>query len=335
MTTTLRVARTAAATLAHTFDVDETPTSSSTAVTVAVTDALGVSVASGTAVLDTANTGRYTFALPGQAALKALTVAWSATINGAAVVETDTVEVCGGFLFSLREARNSDRALADAKKYSTADLIEHRQAVEEECELICARAFVPRYRRVVLSGTGTSDLTLPDCGDELVAGILLRGVRTPIRSATVAPRTGETAVALTAGQLGALAVTTDGILRRTDGNIWTEGLSNIVVEYEFGNDGPPADLKKAGLLRLRSRLNLSNSGVPDRATSFTTGDGGTYRLSLPDAYRTGLPEVDASYARYSRRARGGTAGTGNQAVPASRTLTFQPQRFSLFHRNPR
>lgn len=332
--TTIRVAKTAAATLPHIFDVDETPTNSTTSVTVAVTDALGVSVASGAATQDTANTGRYTFPLPTQAQLSTLTVAWSATIAGAAVVETDTVEVCGGFLFSLREARNSDPALANAKKYTTQDLIDARQAVEEECELICSRAFVPRYRRVVLNGTGVSDLALPDCGDELVAGILLRGVRT-IRSATVAPRIGQTSVALTAGQLAALAVTSDGILRRTDANIWPEGLSNVVVEYEFGNDGPPADLKRASLLRLRSQLNLSTSGIPDRATSFTAADGGTYRLSLPEAYKTGIPEVDGRYARYSRRARGGTTGSTGEAVPASRTLTYQPQRYSLFHRNPR
>jgi hypothetical protein len=65
--------------------------------------------------------------------------------------------------------------------------------------------------------------------------------------------------------------------------------------------------------------------------SFTIADGGTYRLSLPDEYKTGIPDVDGPYARYSRRARGATGTAGGQGAPASRTLTYTPQRNSLFH----
>lgn len=323
---TVRVARTRAATLRHTFEVDETPTDSTTTVTVAVADANGTAVASGNAV--SAGSGSYTFALPAQASLASLTTAWSATIGGAAVVESDQVEVVGGFVFSLAEGRASDASLADTGKYATAELVAARVEVEVELERICQRAFVPRYRRAVLDGSGGTDLLLPDGGDATIAGLQLRGVRT-IRSAKMAPRTGQTFVALSAPQLAALAVTRDGMLRRTDGNAWTEGLSNVVLEYEYGSDAPPEDLKRAALVRFRSRLNIHRTGIPDRATSYTAVDGGTYRLSMPGADSTGIPEVDAVYARYSRG--GNAGGKDGDPVPASRTLDYAPQRHSLFH----
>ncbi|GIH76142.1 hypothetical protein [Planobispora longispora] len=324
-----RLTRGAAATLSHTFYVGETATDSSVAVSASVVDASGQAVAGPlNASHSGAGTGRYTVTLPAQATLAALTVAWSATIGGQAVVERDIVEVVGGFLFSLAEARASDPIFADVAKYPLADLVRLRQEVEEECETITGRAFVPRYRRLVLDGSGGRDLVLPDGGDDLVAGILLRGVRLPIRSASIAPRVGQAAVPLTVDQLGALTVTRDGLLRRTDYGIWTEGSGNVVLEYEYGNDYPPADLKAAALLRLRSRATMARSGIPDRAISFTVAEGGTYRLSTPNASRTGIPDVDAAYDRYSRGAGGGQNGG---PAPASRTLDYNPQRGSLFH----
>ncbi|MCK2214286.1 hypothetical protein MF672_010855 [Actinomadura sp. ATCC 31491] len=321
-----RIARTRAATLRHVFEVDETPTDSAGPVTVEVTDATGTQVAAGPAT--SAGMGVYTFALPAQTGLALLTVAWAATIDGADVVETDEVEIVGGFYFSLRQGRASDSALSDTTKYSTEDLIQARTEVEVECERITQRAFVPRYRRVLLDGTGTRDLLLPDGGDDLVAGVQLRGVRV-LRSATMSPRAGQPYVPLTTAQLGALVVTRDGLLRRGDGNVWTEGIGNVLLEYEYGSDAPPEDLVRASLVRFRSRLNIHKSGIPDRATSYTAADGGTYRLTMPGAAATGIPEVDAVYSRYSRG--GNAGGADGRPVPASRILDYTPQRWSLFH----
>lgn len=311
-----RVLKTAAAVLSHTFEVGETPTDSTGPVTVAVTGPNGEAVTSGAATHGTV--GVYRFALAGQPALTTLTLAWSATIAGAAVVEVDQVEIVGGFLFTLREGRGSDAALSDTDRYPGADLIDKRLEVEEEVEEICSRAFVPRYRRVVLDGSGSPDLVLPDSE-----------IRT-IRSATVAERFGQAAVALTAGQLAALAVRPDGTLRRTDGLWWTVGYQNVVVEYEHGLAAPPRDLVQATLTRFRTRLTMKNSNVPDRASSFTSQDGGTYRLDLPGAFKTGIPEVDAVYSRYSRRTGTGT-GQGGRPIPAGRTLSYDPQYNSLMH----
>lgn len=314
----IRVAKGAAATLTHTFTVGESVTDSTTAVTVSGVDATGVTVFSGTASSAGAGTGRYTFTMAGQAALSAITVSWSGTIAGAAVTETDQVEIVGGFFFTLLEGRASDPVLADATRYPTDELAAVRTEVETECEWICLRAFVPRYRRVVLDGTGTTDLVLPDA--------LVRTVR----SASVAPRYGQAPTALTVAQLAAVAVVDDQSAIRTDGAVWTEGRRNVVVEYEYGGDAPPADLVRAAKIRFRSRLNIARTGIPDRATSFTSGDGGTYRLSMPDAFLTGIPEVDAAYGRYSRRVQATRSASAGLA-PASRMLEYDPQRWSLFH----
>lgn len=322
-----RVALTAAETLRHTFYVGEQPTAAAGAVTVSATDPTGVQVFSGTATAEP--DGGYSFAMPGQAQLTVLDVAWSGSIGGTVVVEYDQVEIVGGFLFSLKQGRDSDSSLKDQVKYPTSDLVRVRTEVEQECEWICAQAWAPRYRRVTVDGTGTQDLVLPDGGDEIRAGVLMRGVHT-IRSASVAPRVGLPAVPLTAEQLAALTVRTGGVLRRVDGAVWAEGDSNVVVEYEYGSDAAPADLVRGALTRFRSRLQFDKTQVPDRAVSFTIAELGTYRLSLPDAYRTGIPEVDAAYGRYSRRVSASEAPGGRQA-PASRTLHFDPQYGSMFH----
>lgn len=320
-----RVARTSKATLEHTFYVGETGTDAAGTVTVAITDALGAAVSSGNATA-AGGAGRYTYTLPAQATLKLLTVAWTATIGGVAVVETDVVEVVGSFLFSLAEGRASDQSLADVDKYPLRTLIAKRQEVEEELEAICDRAFAPRYARVVVDGTGASELVLghplPDRSARDV---------TAIRSVSMAGRVDQTFTSFTGAELAALTVAADGTLRREDGAVWTEGRQTVRVEYEYGLTGAPAELRTAAMQRFRSRLNLTRSGIPDRAESFTATDGGTYRLMLADRYRTGLPEVDAVYGRYSMRPGAGTGKDDGAGRPASRTLTYEPQRGSIFH----
>jgi hypothetical protein len=317
-----RIAKSAAGTLAAIFLLDETPTDSTTTVTYAVADATGASVATGSATH--AATGLYTFVLPAQSALAALTVTWSATIGGSATTQTTYAEIVGRFFFSLAEGRGSDDSLADTAKYPLADLVAARLAVEAACEMICDRAFVPRYDRVVLDGTGTDQLLLSlSDPDRSIAE-----VRT-IRSVKMASTPDSTFVAFTSGQLAALTTSADGTLIRTSGDIFTEGRANVIVEFEYGLDQPPPDLVTSALTHFRTQLNFNKSGIPDRASSFTMTDGGTFRLDMPGAFKTGIPAVDAGYARYSRRSTG-TGPTG-RTVPASRTLTYTPQRGSMFH----
>lgn len=324
--TLTRVAQSAPATLTHTFVVGETPTDAAGAVTVTITDANG-SVVVNAAAATHGSTGVYTYAMAGQAALARYAVAWTGTFSGSAVTETDYVEIVGGFFFNLADARGSDSSLADATRFSTAALASARQEVEDEVEMICDRAFVPRYRRAVLDGSGNPDMLLTDY-TWAAQGRSAADIRS-IRSVTMAPQVGQTFVALTTQQLASLIVTADGLLRRVDGAIWTEGVQNVVVEYEYGLNSPPSDLVRAALVRLRDRLAIPLTGINDRATSFTAVDGGTYRLDMPGAFKTGLPAVDAVYSRYSRRSGAGTGNGRPQA--ASRTLSYDVQTNSLFH----
>lgn len=328
---TIRIARTAPATLDHTFVIDETPTDPSpVSATVTVTKADGttqvVAAQAGTHGTD----GQFTYALAGQAALNVYTADWTASFSGSAVTDRDVIEIVGGRIFTLKDARDSDASLSDPAKYPTSALEDARLEVEQELEQICDRAFTPSYRRAVLDGTGTSAILLTD-SDWAARNRSMGDVRR-IVSAAVAPRYGQTAVALTAPQLAACAVTADGQLRRTDGGVWTEGIANVVLEIEYGLDRAPADLIRAAFTRFRVRLNMPKSGIPDRASSFTLGQGGTFRLDLPDTFKTGIPDVDAIYGRYSRRAEAGTGDASDGGGrPASRTLTYDPQRASMFH----
>jgi hypothetical protein len=319
-----RILRNQAATLSHTFYVDEAATDSSVTVTYSVTDANGDVVASGNASSAGAGSGRYTFTLAAQSVLKRGQIAWGATIAGSATTEYDQFEIVGGFFFGLKEARDSDASLSSSEKYPTDELRAKRTEVEQECETICDRAFVPRYDRVVLDGTGNSSMILR----------MSDPVRTPseirtIRRIAVAPAVDEDFVDLDAAELAAVTWTPDNTLVRTDGNVFEWGQRNVIIELEYGPDRPPADLIPASLTRLRSRLNFNRNSIPDRASSFQVVDGGTFRLDMPGAYKTGLPEVDAIYSRYSRRSTG--SGSTGRKVPASRTVTYEPQRHSLFH----
>lgn len=324
--TLTRVAKSAPATLTHTFVVGETPTDAAGSVTVTITDLNGtVVIAAATATHGT--TGQYTYALAGQALLTRYTVAWTGTFTGSAVTETDYLEIVGGFFFNLADARDSDSSLKDGARFTTAMLASSRQEVEDEVEMICDRAFVPRYRRAILDGSGSPDILLTDFR-WAAEGRSAADVRL-IRSATVAPQVGQAFVALTSTQLAALIPTADGMLRRVDGAIWTEGVQNVIVEYEYGLHAPASELVRAALVRLRDRLSIPLTGINERASSFTAIDGGTYRLDMPGAFKTGLPAVDAVYSRYSRRSGSGT-GTGRSQA-ASRTLTYDVQTNSLFH----
>lgn len=279
----IRVLKSAAAALTHTFYVDETATDASVGVTVAVTRLDGTAVSSGAATHP--GLGQYAYTVPGQANLDTLIVTWTATsIGGAVVTAVDYIEVVGAYLFGIAEARALAPPLSSVT-YPTAMLSAVRLEVEQEAERICRQAFVPRYARETLSGNGTDRL-----------GTSHSMLRT-LRSVTVS------GVAWTAPVLATVAVSDSGMLRLPLGGVWPEGAGNIVVELEHGMDYPPEEIRTAGMTRLRSRLTPTSSGVPDRAVSWNTQDGGTFRISMPGPESTGVPAVDAVYGRYTRQPR--------------------------------
>lgn len=285
MSSLVRVLVTSAVTLSHTFAVDGAAADAGGPVTVAVKRLDGTAVTSGTASQGTPSDGIYTFLLPAQATLDTLTVDWTGAFGGVAFTDRDFVEVVGGFLFGLPEAY-SMRPVLDPVKYPPAMVAAKRIEVEQACERICGQAFVPRFSRIALSGRGQARLVIPR--SEHGGHTMLRAVR----SITV------TGVAWSAPDVAAVGFSDTGVLTRPGGTPWPAGSRNIVVEYEHGLDYPPEEVSTAGIVHLRSRLTPGDTTIPYRAISFQAAEGGTYRLSTPSADRTGIPDVDAVYARH-------------------------------------
>lgn len=204
--------------------------------------------------------------------LDLLTVTWS---DNTGATWTSTHELVGGFLFSVADARASDRTLEDQGKYTDADILSRRTEVEQEFEEITGQAFVPRFATYAGIGMGTF----------IVPHLRLRRIR----------RLSLDGTAYTAAQLADLQTEPYGVLYAIRRG------AKVEVAYEHGWDFPPADLKVAALTRLRQRLNFKLSGIPDRATSWSAETGGTFRLAMPSAHRTGEPNIDAVLERYSVR----------------------------------
>ena len=290
--TVQRVLRGVSATIeVTTTDQNGTAADAAGPVTIGVTRADGtVLVAAGAATTKPAGTVgiyRYTLTAANTALLDRLTATWTDAVDSSA--HTTYVEIAGGYYFSLAEARASDESLQEQQRYPDTLVLDVRREVEHEFEGICGAAFVPRYERARVDGLGSHELILPDP--------FVRAVRSVRVYSTSSSYT-----AYTAAELADVDVADSGIIARRDGTAFPAGRGNIVVEYEHGMDAPPHDVKRAGLTRLRSRLASQRSGIPDRATSFTAGDGGTYRLARESATSTGIDAVDAVLDRHDYRA---------------------------------
>lgn len=277
----IRMLRTSQMTLTHTFFVDGVATAPTGTLQAAVTRASDGTAVAGSPFTYTVSGTTSSFTLPPQASLDLLTVDWTGTIGGAPVTGRDYLEVVGGFLFDLPTAV----ARYSLSAYTFAQLAAERIDVEQECERICRRAFVPRFAWEKLNGSGTPQLH--------VLWPYLRAVR--------AVRVGG--VAWSAPDVAALGFADHGVITRPGGAVWPAGAGNVIVEYEHGADVPPAEISNMSMSRLKSKLAQPKSGIPERSLSYTTVDGGVYRLSTPSADATGIPDVDAAYQRYQRKRR--------------------------------
>lgn len=268
---------------------DGEPAAPAGAVTIGITKADGTTVvAAGTATTGTGSSPR-TYALAAMNTLELLTVTWTDTGDGS--THAQLVEVVGGFWFSVADARAADRNLTDTTIYSTERILAVRAEVEAELESMppngTGQAWVPRYRREAVRGTGLQDL--------IVGEVQVRAVR----SVTAYEADGSVASVFTPAELAELVPSAWGTIRRSRGNVWSTSYL-YVVEYEHGHDRPPADLRTAAVRMLRHRLNSHASGVPDRAESFVNDAGGRFVISTPGVRGaiTGIPEVDVAIKRH-------------------------------------
>lgn len=194
-------------------------------------------------------------------------------------VDTAYVEVVGGLLFTVPEARDSDSELTDASDYPAAEIAHYREVIAAEFETITGRSFTPRTARVSFETDGSDAVWLGkfDC----VSLEALEGL--PDGSV-----------------VSDFTVDANGVLSGLSG--LSEGLPLVAV-VDYGFRMVPLDVKRAALLRLRYLLAAESSGVPDRATSYVAAEGGTFTLATAGraGYETGIPEVDKTLTDYSRK----------------------------------
>ncbi len=284
-----RVLKGSASTIGATFFVDEQPLDSTVDVTIEVVRDNGdVLVPAGTATqAGAAADGRYEFTLlPAHSGrVDRLTALWTATLNGYVMTLETQVEVVGAFYFTLAAARASDTALASTSKYTTPQLAEARAEVEDECEAITKVAWVERYRRFQFSGRVRRHLVLPDVRIREVFSLSIDGVAY-----------GEDELA----DLRGFGANGWGLLTRKTGGLFGSCDVDVDIAYSHGYDQPTSDIRRAALIRIQNRLFAENSGIPDRATSFSSGDGGTFSLTTAGkgGSETGVPDVDAVYRRH-------------------------------------
>lgn len=276
-----RVQQGTSVTIAHTFTVDGVaadPTPDSATIEILRGDGTEL-VPAGTNATN-AGPGKFTYTLtPTQTAqLDLLTVKWTATF-GQLQTMTSRVEIVGGFLFTVAEAR-ALKPLGNAEMYPLAALLTARTLAEQTLEEVCNVAFVPRYRR---------ERAIPvRHGHVRVKG---RDIRA-IRDLTVDD------VALTVDELAAITVPREF----TIAGVSKTG-SRYVIGYEHGHDFPPEQARRIAL-RLAKRY-LVETPIDERASSMTTDDG-TISLVTPGlrGMLFDIPEANAFVQVYGRAGAG-------------------------------
>jgi hypothetical protein len=192
---------------------------------------------------------------------------------------TSHVEVVGGFLFTIDQARATS-PLGNTTQYPTQAIVDARTLAETTLEDLCGVAFVPRYARERVAGTGTNQL-------------LLRPRVSAVRSVTI------DGTDYTQSQLDALVTDGNGVVYSPNDR-WTAGYGNVTLTYEHGYDRVPPRVSQACLLLAKNWL--VKGPLDDRMTSMSTDDG-TFSLLTPGIRGSyvGIPEVDAVINEFSLR----------------------------------
>jgi hypothetical protein len=269
-----RVLRATASTISVTFHVDGTATDPTPdTATVHITRADGTDVVVAGTAATSGGAGVFSFTLTPlmTAVLDTLTVRWTTQNLGTL---TTTVEVVGGFLFSVAQAR-ALKPLNDTTRYPTQAIIDARTLAESALEDACDVAFVPRARTVTTIASGST---------------LSLGVNRVRSVGSITDYEGTVTDLTTTWIAGGMVVGT---------TVWSA--RPLTVRVEHGYDTPPPRVSAACLLLAKNWL--IKGPIDDRATAVTTDDG-TFSMATPGLRGSsfGLPEVDAVVAEYRESA---------------------------------
>lgn len=274
-----RIIRGTPVTLSVTFTGDETPIDpDGNAATVTVKNLAGVTIASGPATRTGA--GIYTFNLAAQSALNVLTIEWAGTFSGASATVTTSAEVVGGTYFTIYELRNYDSVLTNPTRYPYAKLVKARDFVEWKFESTCGRAFVPRYASQEIIGDGTRDLWLANPEPLRLISLTVNGEDWSSKT---------------------LKASTENLrILRLGGCEYFPYRSTIEIEYEYGRDVVPVDVREMSMKLAKHVLVAEQSRIDERATTMNIPDFGNFVLATPGMRGsvTGIPEVDVVLMDY-------------------------------------
>lgn len=218
-----------------------------------------------------------------------LTVALTGTWEGASQTFTHTVEIRGGHLFTIAEARafrssdGSTGALNDATTYPASAIVAERDRITDLLEDWTEVSWVPRHHRESVAGSGSQALSLPNYQVNDLIAASIDGVAQTVADITIDEAIGQ-------------------LLHTT--STWTAGTStdlfNIDVEYEHGHTGLPSGVTRIALLLLVDRL--QKNIIPDRALSYSDALGTTRLVTEggPRSNVTRIPEVNQWVDEHSR-----------------------------------
>lgn len=273
--------------------------------TVTITRENGTVLVNAQAVTVASNQAQYELSPAQTADVDQLTATWTLTVAGeAGQVFTTYVQIVGDLLYSIADARAFDGgALESVTLYPDSLIISERDRITEQFEEFCGIAFGLAYGRDVLNGGRGHYYSFQEWRyggprdhrrhDEIV----LTQLRTSaVRAVTV------DGVAFTSDQVADLELSRYGRLWNPAGP-WAHGRRNIIVEYEFGWQPVPLEIRMAGLRVARAQMVASD--IAPGATS-QTSEMGSFNLATAgvrqNAYSiqsvVGLPLVDEVLNRY-------------------------------------
>jgi hypothetical protein len=260
-------------------DSDGEPADPGGVPTVTVVDATGAAVTIGLATLVTGTTGLYeaTITAVNNDTVTQLTASWVS----ASVTYTTTIAVIGAWPFSVAQLKAFDLSvnIKDAASLIAARLV----ALSELCDM-ANRSPVPMFASAKLNGAGAPSVVLPHVDIRAVSAVY-----------NIASDGTETA--WTAAERSYIDVRREsGLLTMRSGS-WFD---DVRIEYTYGLDMPPTYLRNAMMTRCVWWANQEASTLMERTTSWSTGEGGTYRYDMAGENKTGMPNVDGPYKRFGR-----------------------------------
>lgn len=260
-------------------DQDGEPDTSLAAPTVSCVNSVGTAVTVG-AVTETADDSaifQATIAAADNSQVDELTVTW--TTGG--VARTTTIGVIGAWPFSYADLAAFDKSV---QSRALTDFLPARRETISELVGIAHKSPVPMFATARIWNVDGNGARLPHTHV------------TAVRSVAEIDEDGDETL-YTVAQLAEVAVTRSGVLYRKSGAFTRS--RDLKIHYVHGVELPPQYLKRAMMLRCVWHMNQSSSNLMERVTSWSTGEGGTYRYDSATVKKTGMPNVDGAYQRFA------------------------------------